>query len=423
MKILTLNSTDNIGGAAKAAYRIHAMIRNQGIDAQFLVKHKTLDDPTVIELSEYVKKGNAKNVELFIWKVKNRLNKRKWRKYTKREDVFLSDLHYVPLNRVLQKLNYDILHLHWITNQFLDIRELLKVKKPIIWTLHDCWPFTGICHYFYDCERYESVCGCCPMLKSNNPNDLSKKVFEKKKAVYDQCNLSIIAPSRWMADAARVSALFKKFPTKVIPNPIDTILYCPGSQTEARTRLGLDADKKIILFGAMNALKDKNKGFQVLEAALLLLEQQVDPSELELVVFGFDQPLGKLKVKMGVQNLKAIQSDVKMITIYRAADVMVVPSLSENLSNIIMESLSCGTPVTAFNIGGNGDMVSHRQNGYLAQAFSPEDLGTGINWCLQNNQTGVLSRQARATVEQNYSEDIISSQYKALYISLFDSKV
>lgn len=358
----------------------------------------------------------------------------KWHPYKcTKQNVFMSDLRHTHIHGALQKLDCDIVHLHWINNRFLDIRELMKIHKPIVWTLHDSWPFCGVCHYFIDCERYQTHCGACPMLGSKKEQDLACEIFEKKLEVYKDLDLHIVTPSRWLGDCAKKSTLLGRFPVHVIPNCLDTDLFRPLSSEEILTiaehqqnavvsRVLREAtekrlEKPLILFGAMNAANDRRKGFASLLSALQILDAQ--GFNAHLLVFGANAQ----ELLMKFQNIDVtfvgyIHDSSVLTALYNIANVMVVPSLTENLSNAIMESLSCGTPVVAFNIGGNGDMIDHKQNGYLAKELDCEDLANGIQWCLANNKEGLLSKNARKKVLDNYTIDIVSNKYKQLYESL-----
>ena len=417
-RILVVSTSDASGGAARAAYRIHRAVQSLGTECWMLVKNKMTTDSNILQLSDYLPTSSA--YRIYDWirnKIKNKIQHYRWNHYPYREDVFMSDLRSVPLHGALQQLDFDVLHLHWINLRFLDIKELKKTKKPIVWTLHDCWAFTGICHYFYTCERYKSTCGNCPFLHSGKENDLSAAVWRKKQKIYNDLDLHIVTPSNWLAQAARESALFGRFPVTVIPNPIDTDYFTPGSRQMAFELLQLNPDKKYILFGAMNAIRDKNKGYNKFLSAIRHFEKMADHSDVELIIFGAGEELGALNIRLNVHN-PGMLHDEQLLAVYRAASVMVVPSLSENLSNIIMESLSCGTPVVAFHIGGNSDMIDHKQNGYLAEPFNSEDLAAGIAWCLDNNTSGELSRRARSKVEENYSMQRVGEMYVELYKEL-----
>ena len=167
----------------------------------------------------------------------------------------------------------------------------------------------------------------------------------------------------------------------------------------------------------MNAIKDRNKGFAELKSCLQYYEKQFDAKDIEVLTFGSNE-----KAQFELNHIRTtdlgLLNDQQLRAAYRASDVMVTPSLSENLSNIIMESLSCGTPVVAFNIGGNSDMIDHKLNGYLAEPYNPQDLAAGIAWCLENNTSGELSRRAQNNVEENYSMERVGEMYVELYKEL-----
>lgn len=412
IKVLAVSFSDNGGGAANAAFRIHNGVNSLpcGIYSQMFVKEKQTNGEDVLSLSSFLPHHFLyRAFDWFALKIKNKIQHAQWNRYPYQEPLFMSDLRSTRLGGALEKLEYDVLHLHWINKRFIDLEKLPK-NKPIIWTLHDSWPFTGVCHVPYDCRGYEKDCGRCPMLHSDNPKDLSHEVWSGKKKAYKQLNLHIVTPSRWLADCARKSSLLKDCDIRVIPNCIDTDVFCPENKVEACKLLGLDSSKRYILYGAVNALTDPNKGYGYLRDAI---QKQNWPDDLELIVIGADKDLDDIK-NIPTHYFGYIGGD-RLVAAYRAADVMVVPSLSENLSCAIMESLSCATPVCCFNIGGNGDMVEHHVNGYLAKEKDAEDLGKGILWCLENNSDNHLGKAARESVIHKYSIPVVAKQYAELY--------
>ena len=413
MKVLFVNTNDSNGGAARAAWRIMRGVQQNGVDAKMFVKHKSSQAEDVVPLLQFVPSGLL--YRAFDWvanKIKNKWQHCKWSAYKKsKQDVYMSDLRSTRIHGALQKMDYDIVHLHWINNRFLGIDELKKIKKPIVWTLHDTWPFCGVCHYFYDCDKYQTHCSVCPILGSKREKDLSYEVFEKKFMAYKDLNLHIVTPSKWLGECAKKSALLGRFPVHVISNCIDTDMFRPVQDKS------IDSHKPFILYGAMNAATDSRKGFAFLLSALKVLDKR--GMEAELVVFGANQQDLPMEFEhIEVSFLGYVNDNRVLANLYSQADVMVVPSLTENLSNTIMESLSCGTPVVGFDIGGNGDMINHKQNGYLAKEKDSEDLAKGIEWCLTHNADGALSKNAREKVMKNYTIDIVSNQYKQLYESL-----
>lgn len=416
MRVLFINTNDTSGGAARAAVRIMRGVQRCGVKAQMFVKYKNSQASDIVPLSQFVPSGIL--YRAFDWvatKIKNKWQHYKWRPYKKtKQNLYFSDLRSTRIHEALQKIDYDIVHLNWFNNRFLDFEELAKINKPIVWTLHDSWAFTGICHVPYDCIKYEIHCDACPMLGSSKEKDLAYEVFEKKHEAYKDIDLHIVTPSRWLADCARRSALLGRFLIMVIPNCIDTDVYQPMDKTDARKVLGLEPDKKYLLFGAIHALEDANKGFAYLKEAL----KKIEDTDIELLVYGTNEDLKIYNLPIHARSLGYINNDKMMALLYNTADVTIVPSLSENLSNTIMESLSCGTPVVAFNIGGNGDMIDHRKNGYLAKEKDIADLAKGIEWCVSNNTNGALSKNAREKVLSNYTIDIVSEQYKQLFESI-----
>lgn len=417
MKVLSVSTSDTTGGAARAAYRIHRAVNDLGVESRMFVKSKGTKGEDVVALTRLV--PNSPFYAVFDWirnKCKNKLQQWAWERYPDRSVFYMSDLRATDIFGALRKLDYDVLHLHWINRRFLPLDKLPK-DKPIVWTLHDSWPFCGICHLPMECRGFEKECGCCPSLKSDDPNDLSHRVWKKKSKIFSTLDLHIVAPSHWIAESVRKSSLLGGFDIHVIPNCIDVELFCPGDRYEACERLHLDPSKAYILFGAMNAVRDDNKGYRFLVGALSAISSSIHP-EMEVVVFGsndsFDNTIAGIKViDMGI-----VRDNLKLVSLYQAAAVSVVPSLSENLSCTIMESLSCGTPVVAFDIGGNKDMVEQKSNGYLAKEKNSSDLAEGILWCLENNKDGHLSRDARRKVLETFTPEIVGKQYIELYSSL-----
>ncbi|MBE6319866.1 MAG: glycosyltransferase [Bacteroidales bacterium] len=438
MKVLFVNTNDIHGGAARAAVRIMQGVQNR-VENQMLVKEKCSDCERVISLQQFLPKNRLYCIaDWVVKKIKNKWQHMQWYPYRKtKENVFMSDSRGTRLGGALQKLDYDVLHLHWINQRFIKLQNLPK-DKPIVWTLHDTWPFCGVCHYFVDCQKYQIYCGKCPMLHSRKKKDLSYRIFKEKMRTYKDLNLHIVTPSHWLGECAKKSALFGRFPVTVIPNCLETDVYRPLSKQEIDERLsvaipqnpafrslmreaGEKAAKPLILYGAMNAATDRRKGFASLLSALQTLDKQgVDAN---LVVFGASESdLPMQFERISVHFVGYISDTDTLVTLYNLADLMVVPSLTENLSCAIMESLSCGTPVCCFDIGGNSDMVEHQVNGYLAKEKDSEDLARGIRWCLDNNKDGSLSTAARQKVIDNYTIERVGKLYTELYESICNTQ-
>ncbi len=432
MKILSVNTNDTHGGAARAAMRIMQGVQQHGVETQMLVKEKHTQDTVVVPLQQFLPHNKLYRIaDWIVQKVKNKYYHMLWNLYSKtKENVFMSDSRGTRLGGALQKLDYDVLHLHWINQRFIKLQDLPK-NKPIVWTLHDSWPFCGVCHYFLYCQRYQTHCGNCPMLHSAKEKDLAYCIFEEKLLAYQDLNLHIVTPSHWLGECAKQSALFGRFPVKIIPNCLETDVYRPLTEQEINECLsvaiqknpalhvmkraaGEKAAKPFILYGAMNAATDMIKGLSSLLSALLILDKQ--GVEANLVVFGASESDLPMQFEyINVHFIGYVSDTDLLVILYNLADVMVVPSLTENLSCAIMESLSCATPVCCFDIGGNSDMVEHQVNGYLAKEKDSEDLAWGIRWCLDNNKDSSLSLAARKKVMDNYTIERVGKQYADLY--------
>ena len=300
---------------------------------------------------------------------------------TKKKILFSSSV--LPSKSVLEVIQEeapDIVHLHWISKGFLQIKSLKEICKPIVWTLHDMWAFTGGCHTPVECTRYEQDCGACPILKSSREHDLSRQNFIRKRETYQKVkSLTIITPSKWLADCVQKSPLLSGFPVNVIPNLLDIDLFFPENKLIARKHFGIDPDRKIILFGALDATKNKLKGFVELSDALHLIS---DKKNIELAVFGSAKQETSSLSGFKVRYFGYISEDADLRRLYSAADVMVVPSSQEAFGQTASEAMACGTPVVAFRTTGLLDIVDHQVNGYLAEYKSAKDLSNGIKWCL-----------------------------------------
>ena len=294
----------------------------------------------------------------------------------------------------------------------INIKDIKQINIPIVWSLHDMWPFTGGCHYDEECEAYKKTCGKCKVLGSTKPNDLSRKIYNKKKKAYSKIdNITIVGLSKWIADCAKQSSLFKDKKIINLPNPINTEIYKPFDKINSRKLWNLPLNKKLILFGAMSATSDPRKGFKELTESLKKLKSK----NIEFVVFGSNAPENQPDFGFKIHYMGTLSDDVTLVTLYNAVDVMVVPSLQENLSNAIMESLSCGTPVVGFDIGGNSDMIEHKQTGYLAKPYNTTNLAEGIDWIIKNKNYNQLCENSRKKVLKEFDSKVVAEKYIELY--------
>lgn len=407
MKVLILNKKDLVGGAARAAYRLHTGLQIAGVDSRMLVMEKSSNDLNVIP-SSFNKR------EKFLNNFRSDIDKIPLFLYPNRKsEMFSPSFSSEPVLTRIKEIQPDIIHLHWISRGFMRIQDLDKIGRPIVWSLHDMWPFTGGCHYDGNCGNFEYGCGHCPILNSGKKNDLSRRIFNKRKSIYKKINnLTIIGLSNWMAECARKSKLFRDDQVITLHNGIDTNLYKPIDKLFSREIFNLPVNKKLILFGAMDSTSEKRKGYEYLIGALRKFEME----DIELVIFGASRPQATVLSNYKQHFIGNVHDDITLALLYSASDVTVVPSLQENLSNVIMESLSCGTPVIGFDIGGNSDMIKDRQTGYLAKPLDPKDLANGIHWVLENEKRlNQLSINARNYVLEKFSIKEVTQQYIKLY--------
>lgn len=406
-----LNTDDSRGGAAIATYRLHRGLRSIGVDSHLMVLNKSTDDPTVIgpELKTRLKRA-------FAYLYKRREARSTSLYYAKDRKLFSPASCPDNLARRVGAFNADVVHLFWVNSGFMKIESLRQFKKPIVWTLHDMWPFTGGCHYDDECGRFRQSCGSCPALRSEREHDISRQVWERKQKSWRDVPIIVVATSHWLAEMARSSSLFKDRRIEVIPNGIDTDRYKPLDKRTAREAYGLPQDRHLVLFSAFNATTDKRKGNQFLAPALKKMAQAGLGEKTELVVIGASAPENPPDLGMKVHYMGHFHDEISQVLLYSAADVTVAPSMQENLSNTVMESLSCGTPVVAFNIGGMPDMIDHQGSGYLANPFESDDLAAGMMWVLENKERhDMQSQHARKTVLERYALKAVANQYLALY--------
>jgi glycosyltransferase involved in cell wall biosynthesis len=411
MKILILSKSDILGGAARAAYRLHQSLLIEGIDSQMLVQNKNSDDFKVVT--------KDKKRTKYLNMLRPIIDSLPTRSYKNRKDALfsISWLSFDGIVDRINELNPDIVHIHWIAGGMMRIEEISQIKVPLVLSLHDMWAFTGGCHYDQGCGLYENNCGKCKILSSEKEDDLSRKVFNRKLKTYSKIKrMNIIATSRWIGECAKASSLLKDRTISILPNPIDTSIFAPIDKSIARNFFSIPKDKTVVLFGAMNSLLDSRKGSKELFEAIDMLHLD----NIVFVIAGSSIPQDPKIFKYPTYYIPPLHDEVSLPLIYNSADIMIVPSLQENLANSIIESLSCGIPVVAFDVGGNSDMIEHKSNGYLAKAISPKDMVNGIEWVLRNYVSKDLSNNARNKALKEFDQQLITKKYIDLYKSTLE---
>lgn len=410
-RILSLSTRDLEGGAARAAYRLHQGLREAGVEARLLVRQRDSDDPSVVwrGQSAWVKAYDLLEPWADRWRLLRYPRRR-------RDPWSVNGLPGLGLRRVAERFGADLVHLHWVGDGYLSPARLTAWKVPLVWTLHDMWPFTGGCHYADGCGRYQSGCGHCPSLRSGRLADLSRWTWRRKARHWAGLDLTLVCPSRWMAECARRSVLFRDRPIEVIPNGLDCQRFRPLDRSFCKRLLGFSAETRLLLFGAMAATSDRKKGFAYLAPALRRFAATPGARGCELLIFGASRPADAVDFGLPDHYLGRLHDDLSLAVIYAAADLLIVPSTQDNLPNTVMEAMACGTPVVAFAIGGIPDLIDHRSNGFLVSAFDTAELAEGLAWVLADaGRWRALSAAARHKVERNYALPAIVARHLALY--------
>lgn len=397
MKVLILNTYEKAGGAAIAASRLLHALQKKGISA------------TMLTASKGCIKGHTWQ---FVWE----------RLVILVMNLFsMKNLWAVDIANAGEDITEheafreaDVIHLHWVNQGFLSFRTLEKIVKSgktVVWTMHDAWCSTGICHLTMGCENHRQECGNCKYLAVRHGSDLSHRVWKKKHALYSKRNIRFVTCSEWLKREVLSSKLMAEQDVTAIPNPIDATRFFPESKSAARNALHLPQDKKLLLFVAQN-VANPNKGMQYLIDAM----QQTDRKDVALVMLGSrSQSIIDALQDIEVFALGYVSDNETIRKVYNAADAFVLPSLSENLPNTIMEAMACGTPCIGFSVGGIPEMIQHKQNGYVAEYRSADDLAAGIRYVIDDSNAARLSQQCRKHVAENYGEDVVADRYLEVY--------
>lgn len=319
----------------------------------------------------------------------------------------------------INRSSADVVNMHWVAGETLSIEDIGRIRKPVVWTLHDMWPFCGAEHYASDDEsaRWRSGYGAVNRPVGNHGLDLDRLVWQRKRRAWKR-PMHIVAPSHWMAECARQSVLFRDCPVSVIPNVLDTAIYQPLNRDFCRQVLGLPADRPIILFGAIGGARDPRKGYDLLLDALTRLAAIVNTQKMLCVVFGQGTPQSPPALAFPTRWMGYVHDDATLALLYNAADVMVVPSIQENLPQTATEPQACGCPVVAFDCTGFRDAVKHRETGYLARTFDTEDMAIGLHWILEDaDRRGRLGKAARQRALRLWAPDVVLQQYLQVYDS------
>ncbi len=403
---------DVVGGAGKATLRLHRALAANGIDSRVLARQvgrsseRFVSQPTGFVNSFF--SSSMKHID----KLPNKFYQRKL------TCAWSNNLTPTWISHDIDLFGADIVHMHWVGAGFIPVWAFRPIHQPIVWTLHDMWAFTGGCHYSGRCLQYLEKCGRCPELGSKVQHDLSRTVWSAKDFAFRGKQIDVVCPSTWIAACSRKSSLLAGRPVHVIANGIDLATFTPVDKGKAREKLNLPRGKFFIAFGAAS-LDDQRKGYSALIAALKLIREAAAPDSVELLTFGTKRSSSELS-EIPTRHFGTVEDESKLALLYSSADVFCAPSKQENLATTALESLACGTPVVAFNVGGFSDIITHLSCGFLAEPFSPTSLAEGLrHFYFQTEASASGTRDAaRRKAETCFDSTIMAKSYSALYSRL-----
>ncbi len=407
MNVLHIVGASMQGGAAKATYRIHKSLKKIGIKSKILVYESQLGDKDVITIPKTIK-----NRLFYI--VRQLLECLIFKFYPKRKSVVLhTGLFGFDVTVLDEYKKADIINLHWINANFLSIKSLGKFDKPIVWTMHNVWPITGVCDHPIDCTNYKRGCGNCEQLGSNSNYDLSKLIFNKKKRLIPD-HTKLVGVSSWLSQIAKESHLFKSFDIRTIANTIDSDDFFPINKSVAKKILNIKTNKKVISVGSTK-LTDLYKGFNKFIESL----NELDKDKYFLCFFGKVDD-NSLYDGFGFEykDFGYLHDNISLRLLYSASNVFVAPSTAESWGQTFAESMACGTPVVCFDATGQKDIVDHKVNGYRAIPYEAKDLANGIEWVINSPNYDDLCKNAINKITKAFNNEIIANQYLELYKSL-----
>lgn len=412
MRVFALNLSDSVGGAAKAAYRIHQAVRGIGVNSSLVVHRKTLSDLHII--------GPKNNLEILFDRFRSGIGVLVARFIRSQNTDYHSPAIFPTFwSQKLNRSNVDVVHLHWIHGEMMSVDDLGSIEKPLVWTLHDMWAFSGAEHYS-EALRWEEGYKQSNRPKDETGFDLNRWNWLRKRKAWRK-PIQIVTPSQWLASCVKGSALMCNWPVEVIPNPINVDQWTPEDKKQARNKLGLPQDVPLILFGAIGGAADPRKGFDLLQEALHQLSGRING--LELVVFGQAAPTQPVDLGFPVHYLGHLASEADMQMAYSAADALIAPSKQEVFGQTASEAHACGCPAVAFEGTGLADVVEHQKTGYLAKAGNIQDLANGITWVLDSvSKSDALNLAARKRAIEKFSYPVVAQQYQNIYSKVIQQK-
>lgn len=411
MKVLHFSAMDGHTGAGVAAARIHEGLLARGINSRFCVVHRTSSlrnsfTPSISLLGRVARKARH---AVDGWML---------RPYAARYDYVLSTGSCgFDISRIARQEQPDLVQLHWIGGNSFRLSSLESIRAPVVWRLSDQWPFCGLQHLEPERMAYANPPRSAGWLEGRPA--LPERVRLRKLRTYNLIQrLVLVCPSRWLEAETRNSALLGNRRIELIPTSCDTDLFSPKDRNACRAAIGISEHGFIVLVGA-TSMRTKWKGMDLFVDAMSKFFGNAPDAPLEILTFGhdpFDAPV--LNGRVRITHLGPVKDRRLMAILYNAADLFAAPSRMENLANTVLESLSCGTPVVAFDIGGMPDMIEHRRNGFLAAPYDTSVFAAGIRWGFDQRGRDDIRLACRQTILSGFSREQEIEKYIGLYEKL-----
>ena len=406
MKIAIINKSDLNGGAAVVSYRLMNALRAHGVDAKMLVSEKLGNDANVVCYANACKDRYAFFAERLQIFLQNGFS---------RENLFKVDTadfgRDISSHPIVQ--DADVIMLNWINQGAVSldcVKQLCATGKPVIWTMHDMWECTGVCHHAYECDRYKQSCGKCMYLKSTSDGDLSRRTWLKKKEVFSAPNLHFVAVSNWLGGKCRESGLLGDKNVVVIPNTIAVDDY--SFVRRSNVDFEIPQDRKVLVMGAAR-LDDPVKGFPLLLGSFKWLKASKPEvaKKLHLILFGSIRDASLLlEIDIPFTYLGSIE-EKRVKDVLAHADVVLSSSFYETLPGTLIEGMAAGCVPVTFGNGGQGDIVEHLRTGYIADYKSHEDFARGIEWAINAD----ISRETlHNEMKTRFSPPVIVEKYLSM---------
>ena len=406
LPVAILSSFDRFGGAAIAAHRLHSGLRELGIESSMFVWRRDSEANGVTQVGARTGYLLAK---LATWLHRRLLMTR----FGPGSAGFRAGW---PIQAVSAPLpSRGIVHAHWVSDGFVQLRSLERCAGRLVLTLHDMWWFTGGCHYDGGCGRYTAECGRCPLLKSTDPQDLTHRIHERRRSFFERARPLVISPSRWLADHFRASPFATHCRVEIVPNSLDTEKFRPMDRRQQRALRGLPSDAPMVMFGAFN-VRNPIKGWDLLVPALRELRRMIP--DLQALVVGHYDPSMDVGDLCPINFTGPISDEGYMAETLACANVLVVPSREENFPNTILESLACGVPAVGFRVGGIPESIEEGATGYLAAPFNTTELADSMRKAI--DLAGSMRGSCRAVALAKYSSSPLARHIE-LYKEILSS--